>query len=101
MKIQTETRDGVIIIKPMGSIIGPASNQFRYAIIDELKGSTDSPNFLFDFVSVPRIDSAGIGVLAGLHVSIAQRGGKVGVINLCCQTRRVARWIMECSGKAG
>jgi anti-sigma B factor antagonist len=82
MKIQTDTRDGVVVIKPMGSIIGPASNQFRYAIIDELKGITDSPNFLFDFASVPRIDSVGIGVLVGLHVSITQRGGQVGVINL-------------------
>ena len=82
MKIQTDTRDGVVVIKPIGSIIGPASNQFRFAIIDELKGIPDSPNFLFDFASVPRIDSVGIGVLVGLHVSIAQRGGQVGVINL-------------------
>ena len=87
MKIQTDTRDGVVVIKPMGSIIGPASNQFRYAIIEELKGITDSPNFLFDFGSVPRIDSAGIGVLAGVHVSIAQRGGEVGVINLSTSIR--------------
>ena len=35
----------------------------------------ESPNFLFDFAGVSRIDSVGIGVLAGLHVSIAHRGG--------------------------
>ena len=82
MKIQTNTRDGVVVLKPIGRIIGPASNEFRQAIIDEIKGSTESPNFVFDFTSVSRIDSVGIGVLAGLQVSIAQRGGQVGIINV-------------------
>ena len=82
MKIKRDTRDGVIVIKPVGKIIGPASNEFRYAIIDELKGDPESPNFLFDFESVSRIDSVGIGVLVGLHVSITQKGGQIGVINL-------------------
>ena len=75
MKIQTDTRDDVVVIKPIGRIVGQAGNSFRHAIIDELKGSRESPDFLFDFAGVPRIDSVGIGVLAGLQVSIAQRGG--------------------------
>ena len=82
MKIQTNTRAGVVVLKPIGKIIGPASNEFRRAIIEEIKGSMESPNFLFDFGSVSRIDSVGIGVLAGLQVSIALRGGQVGIINL-------------------
>ena len=82
MEIHIKNRDGVIVMKPIGKIIGPASAEFRRAIIDEIKGSTESPNFVFDFASVSRIDSVGIGVLVGLHVSIAQRGGEVGVINL-------------------
>ena len=82
MKIQTDTRDGVVVLKPIGRIIGHASDEFRRAIFDEMKGSMESPNFLFDFAGVSRIDSVGIGVLAGLHVSIAHRGGRVGVINI-------------------
>ena len=82
MEIHAKNRDGMIVIKPIGRIIGPASNAFRHAIIDEIKGSTESPNFVFDFARVPRIDSVGIGVLVGLHVSISQRGGQVGIINL-------------------
>jgi len=82
MKIQTKTRDGVIVLKPIGRIIGPASDEFRRAIFDEMKGSIQSPNFVFDFAGVPRIDSVGIGVLAGLHVSIVHRGERVGVINV-------------------
>ena len=82
MKVHVKNRDGVIVMKPTGRIIGPASNAFRRAIIDEIKGSFESPNFVFDFGDVPRIDSVGIGVLAGLHVSIAQRGGEVGIINI-------------------
>ena len=82
MKIQTKTRDGVVVLKPIGRIIGPASDEFRRAIFEEMKGSMESPNFLFDFAGVSRIDSVGIGVLAGLHVSIAHRGGQVGAINI-------------------
>ena len=82
MEIHVENRDGVIIVKPMGRIIGPASSAFKHAIIDEIKGSTESPNFLFDFAGVSRIDSVGIGALVGSHLSIAQRGGQVGIINI-------------------
>ena len=82
MKIQPKTRGGVVVLKPIGRIIGPASDGFRRAIFEEMKGSMESPNFLFDFAGVSRIDSVGIGVLAGLHVSIAHRGGRVGVINI-------------------
>ena len=82
MEIHVKNRDGVIVIKPIGRIIGPASNAFKYAIIDEIKGSTESPNFVFDLASVSRIDSVGIGALVGSHLSIAQRGGQVGIINV-------------------
>ena len=82
MEIHVKNRDGVIVMKPIGRIIGPASNEFKHAIIDEIKGSAESPNFVFDFAGVSRIDSVGIGVLAGLHVLIAQRGGQVGIINI-------------------
>ncbi len=82
MEIHVKNRDGVIVMKPIGRIIGPASNAFKHAIIDEIKGSTESPNFVFDFAGVSRIDSVGIGALVGLHVLITQRGGQVGVINI-------------------
>ena len=82
MEIHVKNRDGVIVMKPIGRIIGPSSNAFKHAIIDEIKGSTESPNFVFDFASVSRIDSVGIGALAGLHALIAQRGGQVGIINI-------------------
>ena len=82
MKIQTDTRDGVVVLKPIGRIVGPASDEFKRVIFEEMKGSMESPNFLFDFADVSRIDSVGIGVLTGLHVSIAHRGGQVGVINI-------------------
>ncbi len=82
MEIHIKNRDGVIVMKPIGSIIGPASNAFKHAIIDEIKGSTESPNFVFDFAGVSRIDSVGIGALVGSHLSIAQRGGQVGIINI-------------------
>ena len=82
MTIDVKNRDGVIVLKPRGRLIGPASNALKQVIETQLKDDAESPNFLFDFADCLRIDSANVGVIVGLHVSVAQRGGVIGVTNL-------------------
>ena len=82
MTVNVKNRDGVIVLKPRGQIIGPASNELRQVVKTQLQDASESTNFLFDFADCPRIDSAGVGILLGLHVSIAQKGGTIGVTNL-------------------
>lgn len=82
MEVKVKNRDGVIVLKPRGRITGPASNKLKQVIENQLQDASESPNFVFDFADCPRIDSSGIGTLAGLHVSIAQKGGVIGVTNL-------------------
>ena len=81
MEVDIKNRDGVIVLKPRGSLIGPASNALKQAIEVQLKDASESPNFVFDFADCLRIDSSNVGVLVGLHVSIARRGGVIGVTN--------------------
>ncbi len=82
MHVDVRTRDGVIILKPIGDIIGPASHDLRAMVDDHLQNPSKYENVLFDFAECSRIDSVGIGVLAGLHVSIAGKGKKIGVVNV-------------------
>ena len=89
MEIHVNNIDGVIVLKTIGRIVGAVSNEYRRAIIDEIKCSPESSNVVFDFAGVSRIDSVGIGTLAGLYVSIAQRGGQVGIINISNNIRNI------------
>ncbi len=82
MEVNVKNRDGVIVLKPRGRLIGPASNELKQVIETQLQGTPESPKFLFDFADCLKIDSSAVGVIVGLHVSIAQRGGLIGVTNL-------------------
>ena len=82
MAVDVKNRDGVIVLKPRGRLIGHASNELRQVIETQLQETDEPRNFLFDFADCLRIDSSAVGVLVGLHVSIVQRGGVIGVTNL-------------------
>ena len=82
MTVDVKNRDGVIVLKPRGKLIGPAGNVLKQVIETQLQITSETTNFLFDFADCLRIDSSAVGVLVGLHVSIAQRGGVIGVTNL-------------------
>jgi len=82
MIVNVKNRDGVIVFKPRGQIIGTASNELRQVVKTQLQDASEPTNFLFDFAHCLRIDSSAVGVLMGFHVSIARRGGVIGVTNL-------------------
>ena len=82
MEVNVTIKDGVIILKPVGRIMGVTANELGQAIESHLSDASESPKFLFDFADVPRLDSSGLGKLMALHVTIAQQGGRIGVINV-------------------
>ena len=81
MEVNVTIRDGVIILKPSGRLIGVAGGELGEVIEAHLPDTSESPKFLFNFADVSRMDSTGLGALIGLHVTIAQQGGRIGVIN--------------------
>ena len=82
MDVNVERIDGVIVLRLGGRIVGIAGGELRQAIEEQLQDAPESPKFLFDFAEVSRMDSSGLGTLIGLHVSIARKGGRIGVINV-------------------
>ena len=82
MEVSIRHRDGVIVVKLSGRIIGAAGGELRQVINEELVKVSGAPKFVFDFADVPMVDSSGLGTLVGTHVSIARKGGRIGVINV-------------------
>ena len=66
----------------MEELIGVAGSELGEVIKAQLPDASESPKFLFDFADVSRMDSTGLGALIGLHITIAQQGGRIGVINV-------------------
>ena len=50
MEVDVKNRDGVILLKPRGSLIGPASNELKQVIETQLEDASEFPNFLSDFM---------------------------------------------------
>ena len=46
-------------------------------------------NIIFDFKNMKFMDSSGIGVVIGRYKKIAKDGGKVGVINVSTQVKKI------------
>ena len=82
MDVNVEHRNGVIVLKLGGRIVGIAGGELRQVIEEQLQDASESPKFLFDFADVTRMDSSGLGTLIGLHVSVARKSGRIGVINV-------------------
>ena len=82
MAIDVIQKDGVIILKPSGKLIGSAVSELRRTIDNELPSDEENPKLLIDFGDVSMMDSSGLGTLMGTHVSIVKRGGRIGIINV-------------------
>ena len=82
MAAKVRERDGVLIIKPIGRIIGPAGTELREQINGELEKISGTPKVLIDLADVARIDSSGLGTLVACHVSVARKDGRIGLINI-------------------
>ena len=82
MAIDVTQKDGVIVLKPSGKLIGSAVSELRKSIDDELPDSGENPRLLIDFADVSMMDSSGLGTLMGTHVLIAKKGGRIGIINV-------------------
>ncbi len=82
MAAEVRERDGILIIKPTGRIIGPAGTELREQISGELEKISGTPKVLIDLADVARIDSSGLGTLVACHVSVARKEGRIGLINI-------------------
>jgi anti-sigma B factor antagonist len=81
MKIEVRTREGVTILEPRGKItIGVGDVALREAVHEAL--TAGGRNILLDLGGVTTIDSSGIGELVSAYTTVANRGGRLKLVNL-------------------
>lgn len=81
MKVDVRQREGVTILEPRGKItIGVGDVVLREAVLEAL--SAGSLWILINMQAVTTIDSSGIGELVSAYTTVANRGGKLKLLNL-------------------
>lgn len=82
-------REGVIIIRPTGRMIGAANVELRQQIHEELEEYFDAPKVVFNLEEVTRMDSSGLGTLVSVHVTITRKGGRTALVKAGAHIRNL------------
>ena len=82
MTITVSLKNDVVILKPHGRIAGNASKSFKESIYGEMDRCGNPPKLVVDFAGVIRMDSKGLGVMMEVGITMKQRGGRIGVVNV-------------------
>ena len=89
MLAEIRQREGVIVIRPTGRMIGAANAEIRQQINEELEEYFDTPKVLFNLDDVTRMDSSGLGTLVSVHVTVSKKGGRTGLVNAGAHIRNL------------
>lgn len=88
MQVNFETFNNILIIKLNGELDHHSSSYVRDEIDDEILAKNPK-NILFDMSHLNFMDSSGIGVIIGRYKFIASNGGKVGIVSMKPQIKRI------------
>lgn len=85
-------QDGVILIRPRGSMWGGLK---AYPLKDEIRVQLDmgARKFLLDLEKVEGLNSAGIGIIVSAMVTIREKGGHLSLCGLGPRVRRALEGI--------
>lgn len=89
MLAEIRNREGVIVIRPTGRMIGAANVELRQQIHEELEEYFDSPKVIFNLEEVTRMDSSGLGTLVSVHVTITRKGGRTALVKAGAHIRNL------------
>lgn len=88
MLLKFSKRDNTLIVAMAGELDHHSSENVR-AKIDNKIDEFGIKNLIFDFSDVNFMDSSGIGVVIGRYKKIMEYGGKVGIVSLKPNIKRV------------
>ncbi|HHY78067.1 MAG TPA: anti-sigma F factor antagonist [Clostridiales bacterium] len=88
MGVSFETLNNTLIIKLNGELDHHSSTYIRDSI-DEAILKKNPRNIIFDMSGLNFMDSSGIGVIIGRYKQITSNGGKVGIVSMKPQIKRI------------
>ena len=93
MRLNMEVLKNTLLVRPGGDLDLAMADRFRVAM-EETMDRQPVRNIVFNLSHVSFIDSSGLGVLLGRYKRVAKNGGKVILVGVQPQVRR----ILELSG---
>ena len=88
MKVVTFMKQGILVVRLDGELDVCGANEFR-ASVDDALDVTGAKHILLNMQGVSFIDSSGLGVILGRYKRIAQNGGKLLVVHIEPQVKRI------------
>ena len=89
MHVTVSLKNGVVIFKPHGRITGNAGKSFKKSIYRETIRSGNPPKMVFDFADVAQLDSMGLGAMMEVGLTVKQKGGLIGVVNVSSHSKNL------------
>ncbi len=79
MKINSKTRDQIMILDVQGRVVGDASLDMRRSINGWLAEMSEDqkPKVILNLDKVSMMDSSGLGVLVSSYTSVQKKGGRL------------------------
>ena len=78
MEIKIGKSNGTLLVKVTGQLMEPAQELFK-RLIDEVSKNTAEQKVVFDFSSLLRMSSSGLGKLIVLHKRLAEQGRRFAI----------------------
>ncbi len=88
MSLNVDLIDNFLIVKIFGELDHHSCDEIRNKLDKEIMVKNPK-NLVFDMESLNFMDSSGIGVIIGRYKKILLSGGKVGIINIKPQVKRI------------
>ncbi|MCF8563675.1 anti-sigma F factor antagonist [Alicyclobacillus tolerans] len=93
MALESNTIDGVLVIRLAGDLDHHAAEDIRNEIESQLE-QTRYRYLVLSFRGIDFMDSSGLGLILGRYRSVAQRGGKMAL----CEVNSPLQRLFELSG---
>lgn len=88
MDLSTKIAGDSLIVKLRGELDMHSVPQFKEKIVEKMK-KNNLKNLILNFKGVKFIDSSGLGAILGRYRYLKKRGGKVALVNLKPQVKKV------------
>ena len=90
MEVQQATRGGHLVLTPTDSLMsGGRAEQFEDVLLQAIQSG--SRYLIVDLGNVGHADSGGVRALVRGHLAVAQKGGRVSLVNVSASVERVLR----------
>lgn len=88
MQIVCKKKENHLIIGLKGELDMSTADEFKNKIEEQLD-VTGATNLIINFAEVPFVDSSGLGVILGRYKRVSEHGGKMGVVEVKPQVKRI------------